>query len=110
MLVCSWNRPTCTRTLGFVIVRQLSFQVETGRREIRKRADALVDIGHAEALRHARKHGEILVEAMLDAEMESAVVLGRVERRDLGAVGKQKPKKQDEPPGALASKLSRAVR
>ncbi|MCZ7642572.1 MAG: hypothetical protein M5U33_07440 [Pseudorhodoplanes sp.] len=63
-------------------MRLLRAQVEGGRRAAQRfhRTDALVDIGHAEALRHARERGEMGVEAMLDAQMPGAVGLRFLER------------------------------
>jgi hypothetical protein len=50
-------------------------------------------------LRHAGEQGEIPVEAVLDADVIGLVVLTLVE-----------PGKQNEPPGAPASNLSRALK
>lgn len=51
---------------AFEVVRLLRAQIEISHRQHRRHADALVDIGHTETLRHAREHRKISVESVLD--------------------------------------------
>ena len=67
----------------FPVVRLLRAQVKIGGNTKQRRANALVDIGDTEALRHAAEQRHAGHELVLDAEMPGVVGFTLVERQTL---------------------------